>query len=214
MQTTRQGTVSAGRPHRAAWGPSVTLEQALEQRTSVRAYTGEHLGEAVVRRLLEAAVRAPTAMHLEPWAFVVVQDPALLARYSARAKALMLQIIARTPDPKGTHYRELLASPSFDIFHGAGTLVVICGYPTSPYVAADCWLAAENLMLAAFGEGLGTCCIGFALPLLALPDVKAELGIPPEVIPVAAIVVGVPTQKVAPSPRKRPEILAWKRAEH
>jgi nitroreductase len=76
-------------------------------------------------------------------------------------------------------------------------------------VAADCWLAAENLMLAAFAMGLGTCCIGLALPMLNLPDIKAELGIPTEVTAVAAIVVGIPRGEAVPVARKDPEILAW-----
>jgi nitroreductase len=57
---------------------------------------------------------------------------------------------------------------------------VICGKPIGPFVAADCWLAAENLMLAATAHGLATCPIGFALAALGDREVKAELGIPPE----------------------------------
>ena len=45
-------------------------------------------------------------------------------------------------------------------------------------VEADCWLAAENLMLAATAKGLGTCCIGFAVGILNTEEVKRELGIP------------------------------------
>ena len=40
--------------------------------------------------LLDAAVHAPTAMHQEPWKFVVIQDRALLRRLSDRAKALAI----------------------------------------------------------------------------------------------------------------------------
>jgi nitroreductase len=77
-------------------------------------------------------------------------------------------------------------------------------------VVADCWLAAENLMLAAYGLGLGTCCIGFAVPVLNTPEVKTELGIPPEASAVAPIIVGVAREKPVPVSRKPPEILCWK----
>ncbi|HYL56473.1 MAG TPA: nitroreductase family protein [Gemmatimonadales bacterium] len=55
---------------------------AIYHRRAVRSYTPEKLDESTIRRLLETAVQAPTAMHLEPWAFVVIQDVALLARLS------------------------------------------------------------------------------------------------------------------------------------
>lgn len=52
--------------------------------------------------------------------------------------------------------------PKFKIFYDAGTLILICVARSNDFVAADCWLAAEHLMLAAGAEGLGPCCIGFA----------------------------------------------------
>ena len=58
-------------------------------RRSVRAYTNEPLDKATVRALLDAAVQAPTALHAEPWAFVVIQDTNILKRCSDAAKAPM-----------------------------------------------------------------------------------------------------------------------------
>lgn len=72
------------------------------------------------------------------------------------------------------------------------------------FVTADCWLAAENLMLAAPAYGLGTCVIGFAVPALADLELRADLGIPPEVLVVAPIIVGVPAATPAPTWRKPP----------
>lgn len=61
--------------------------RAIYERRAVRAYTAERLGENMIRALLDAAIQAPTALHVEPWAFVVVQDKVLLKRLSDRAKA-------------------------------------------------------------------------------------------------------------------------------
>ena len=55
---------------------------AIRSRRAVRSYAPERLGETPILELLDAAVRAPTAMHREPWAFVVVQDRATLQRLS------------------------------------------------------------------------------------------------------------------------------------
>jgi nitroreductase len=180
--------------------PAREVFEAIHQRRAVRSYQATTLDEATIRALLDAAIQAPTAMHLEPWAFVVVQDRAMLKRYSDRAKVLALH--------SGAHL-DLLANPAFNIFYDAGTLIVICGKPMGPFVAADCWLAAENLMLAACSMGLGSCCIGFAVPVLNTPEVKRELSIPADVSAIAPIIVGVPRGVPQTVTRKPPEILSW-----
>ncbi|HWI14049.1 MAG TPA: nitroreductase family protein, partial [Burkholderiales bacterium] len=98
---------------------------------------------------------------------------------------------------------------AFNIFYDAGTLIVICRRPAGPYAEADCWLAAENLMLAACAKRLGTCCIGFALPALNAPEMKRELGIPENVAAVVPIIIGYPRGKIDPVPRKPAQILRW-----
>lgn len=185
----------------------MTVKQAIAGRRAIRAYTGELVDARRVRELLDAAVRAPTAMHAEPWAFAVIQDPKLLGQLSDRAKAMVLA----SSDPHAQSLASLLAQPGFDIFYDAGTLVVIGARARNEFVAADCWLAAENLMLAACAMGLGTCVIGFAVGALQLPQVKADLGIPPDVVPVAPIIVGVPGAALPPTSRRPPDIVSWKR---
>jgi len=64
-------------------------------------------------------------------------------------------------------------------------------------------------MLSAHAMGLGTCVIGSAAAALNLPDLKQELGIPPEAIAVAPIIVGKPRGETGPSARKEPQVLAW-----
>jgi nitroreductase len=198
----------------AAGSHAMSALDAIYQR---RAFAPTPIDEATIRELLHAAVYAPTAIHLEPWAFVVVQDKALLKRISDRAKLLATA-------PNAQVHRELprtaslprapaiLTDPEFNIFYNAGTLIVICGKPMGPFVTADCWLAAENLMLAATALGLATCPIGFAIGALSDSEVKAELGIPPEVTAIAPIIVGVPASTTPPATtRREPVILSWKK---
>lgn len=188
-----------------------TALQVINERRSVRAYLPAVLDEFGIRTLLDAAVRAPTAMHQEAWAFVIVQDPALLQRLSDRAKTEMVARAAHHTADRGGHLPEAFLRPDFNIFHNAGTLVAICTRPLSEFAVADCWLAAENLMLAAHAASLGTCVIGSAVIAMNTPEGKTELGIPADYTVVAPIVVGVPEGTGVPTPRKRPVILAWKR---
>jgi len=188
----------------------VSVIDAINGRRSIRTYTGRRLDEATVRALLGAAVRAPTAIHLEPWAFVIVQDADTLQRLSDRAKRFFVEEMHRAHLDRGGHALDMFERPDFNIFYNAGTLIVICGKPLGPFVTADCWLAAENLMLAAHALGLGTCVIGSAVSGLNTPESKAELGIPGEVSVIAPIIVGVPVGAPPATPRKQPSILSWK----
>ncbi len=57
--------------------PEKTVFETILARRSVRAYAPNEVGRKDIQTLLEAAVCAPTAMHQEPWAFVIVQDKPL-----------------------------------------------------------------------------------------------------------------------------------------
>ena len=187
----------------------MNLTEAIFARRAVRSYTPQRVGEDTVRSLLLAAIQAPSAMNLQPWTFGVVQDVARLKRWSDRAKAMMLEQAKASRDPKTSHYATLLGEPSFNIFYDASTLVVIGAKERGAYTDADCWLAAENVMLAACAAGLGTCPIGFAIPVLNTPEVKAELALPSSGVAVAAIIVGHPAVTPPPVQRGEPQVLAW-----
>ncbi len=176
------------------------LEEALYGRRSIRRYTPEPVPEALFRAIIDAAIRAPNASNDQRWTFTVVRDRALLDRLSAATKAHLLA--AGIPE----RYRERLAEAGYDIFHGAPALVVISARSGGPWIVEDCSLAAENLMLAAFGRGLGTCWIGFAQRYLATDEGKALLGLPADRLPVATIIVGHPASIPSPPERAEPDI--------
>jgi nitroreductase len=193
---------------------TMSVRQAIYSRRAVRSYKPDRLDEQTIRTLLCAAVQAPTPARLEPWVFAIVQDPHALRRYSDRAKQLSNQDAARywtgTAGAYAEGHIDLLDDPAYNIFYDASTLIAIGTRTFGPQASADCWLAAENLMLMACALGLGTCCIGFAIRVLNLPEVKAELAIPDEVTVVAPIIAGVPRVAPGPVPRKPPVILSWR----
>lgn len=55
---------------------------AITSRRQARAYTAEAIPEDLLRRILEAGRRAPSARNSQPWDFVVVSDRDDLARLS------------------------------------------------------------------------------------------------------------------------------------
>lgn len=180
---------------------------AIYDRRAVREYTRRKPDDSVIRNLIDAAIHAPSAVNDQPWAFAVVQDPRLLAEISERSKELTLARLQ--PGTALWEHRAMLEDPGFDVLYDAGTLIVICAAPAAWPSNEDCCLAAQNLMLAAHGLGLGTCPIGFAREALNQDDFKQRLGIPADHSVVMPIIVGYPRQHPAPTPRREARILGW-----
>ena len=190
--------------------PTMSAMDASQQRRSVRNYEQQAIGKITVNALLNAAVLAPTAMHQEPWSFVVIQDKSVLDRLSDSTKNMIRDEAKVSSSSSAKQTLHHVANPEFHVFYDASTLIIICGKFTGAFVEADCWLAAENLMLAACAKGLGTCVIGFAVDALNTSEWKAELKIPKEMTVIAPIIVGVPAGDTAATSRNPPEILFWK----
>ncbi len=182
--------------------------EAIFQRRSVRNYSDRAVTADTVQQLLTAAVQAPSAMNLQPWVFAVFHGHQILRDYSERAKQ---HLVSTYPTRFDLHSRaELYENPDYDLFHGADTLIVIYATWGRLHPNEDCCLAAENLLLAAHGLGLGTCPIGYARPWLDLPEIKRELGVPEQYQAVFPLVVGYPAGPTEPTPRDEPNIVSWK----
>jgi len=183
-----------------------TTEQSVFEtmlaRRSVRSYSSQQVSMNILKTLLEAAVRAPTAMHREPWGFMIIQNRQVLQEFSDRAKPLFMEEIKRSRITLGTN-RNLDGS----IFYDAGTLLIICARVEGRFSEADCWMAAENMMLAACAMGLGTCVIGSAMHAIDTPEVKSLLEIPADYRPVVPIIVGYPNGETPAATRKAPLII-------
>lgn len=172
----------------------IDLNEAIAGRRAVREYTSQAVDELIISSLIHAAVHAPSAVNQQPWTFMVVRDQSVLDRISHGAKRHMLATMA--DNPHADHFRMRLSDPDFQVFYHAPVLVLISAIAEGPWIVEDCALAAENLMLAAYAAGLGTCWIGFAQGFLNTPEGKRELDLPATCVPIAPIIVGYP--KAAP----------------
>lgn len=154
------------------------IEQAILNRRSIRRYTPEPVAPELVERLLQAAMAAPSASNRRPWEFVVVDDPALLDGIQQRL------LLGR--------YHPPLA-------------IVVCGNlqrayppPGRDFWIEDCSAAAENILLAATGLGLGSVWIG-VYPIKHFErGVSAVLHLPKHVVPLGALYIGHPAETKPP----------------
>lgn len=59
---------------------SIDLFDAIYTTRSLRRFRPDPIPDAVIRRLLDAATRAPSGRNTQPWRFLVVRDPLLRQR--------------------------------------------------------------------------------------------------------------------------------------
>jgi nitroreductase len=146
----------------------------IKKRRSIRKYTDEPISDDAVRQLLEAAMAAPSADNLQPWAFVVVRDHDLR------------QQLART-------------HPWSDMCADAPVVFVVCSDKRrSSHWVEDASAATENLLLAAAGLDLGAVWVGIYPNSRDEEHVRRALGIPSKLRVLCLAPVGHPAESKAP----------------
>lgn len=182
------------------------LMQAIVTRRAVREYCDVPVEQARIEQCINAASLAPSAMNRQPWAFAVITDRDRIEDHARRAKLWLLKNL--TTNPEIVSLKPLLEKPEYNILHGAPVLVFILARSHQPQAAEDCCLAAQNFMLAAREEDLGTCWIGLARDWFNQSTVKKELALPEQHQVVAPIVLGHP-KTWPPSPARNPVEIHW-----
>lgn len=120
--------------------------EAINRRRCVRRFSGRPLDEEQAKKLLEAAVRAPSAGNLQPWHFYAVRDRA--TRQHLSAAALSQRHVAEAP-----------------------LVIVVCADPERSavrygkrgrklYCIQDCAAAVQNILLAAVAMDMAACWVG------------------------------------------------------
>lgn len=197
-------------PEIAIHPQKIEVMEAIYNRRAVRNFLPQKVDAAIIECLLDAAIHAPSALHEESRAFVVIQDKKIMDRISERAKLITMNELHHEQGSQRDHVLQVVQQDEFNVFYNAETLIVIYSAFKGDFVNADCWLAAENIMLAALTYGLGSCVIGFSVAALNSPEWKSELEIPDEMTAVAPVILGWPVDKTLAPSHNPPRILKWK----
>jgi nicotinate-nucleotide--dimethylbenzimidazole phosphoribosyltransferase len=171
--------------------------EAIAGRRDIRRFRPDPLDEVVLTRLLGAAHQAPSVGLSQPWRLIVIRAEATkAAMHGLVARERLIQ--ADHLDERAGHYLDLKLE---GIREAPVSLCVCCdrepgkeilGRHTIPDtdLYSTC-LAIENLWLAARADGVGIGWVSFYRE----DDVRALLGIPPHVVPVAWLCVGYPDER-------------------
>jgi len=186
--------------------------QAIEERRSTRAFLDKPVERKTIEALLSLATRAPSAINLQPWEFVVVSGnektrlsnllvkrmkerkiscgpgakKPLPEHFVERQRGLLRNILPHLPSD--TNF-ELFINEGSCNFYGAPTAIILTlDNAFSSARLTDIGIIVGYLVLAAHAMGLATCPIGL---IAAFDDeIKEELNIPEQKQVVIGIGVG------------------------
>ncbi|HEY2553076.1 MAG TPA: coenzyme F420-0:L-glutamate ligase [Streptosporangiaceae bacterium] len=188
-------------------------DQVLQERRTVREFTGEPVDPAAVRRAVAAAVTAPAPHHSEPWRFVLLQTAA------ARIALLDDMLAAWTADLSGDGFTEQQIARRVrrgEPLRRAPLIIVPClaadaahPYPDQRRSSAERTMfvvsmgaAVQNLLVALAVEGLGSCWVSSTLFCREVTAVALDL--PAGWEPMGAVGVGHPAAQPPARPDRDP----------
>ena len=171
-------------------------KEAIIGRRSVRRYTDQPLGEADVQDIITAGLYAPSAIDLQPWYFVVIKSAEkleALRRFMSdvydKFEPVLLQRFANNP--------AAIAETKVFLKSLGGTQCCILAfmlkpdYPDNKGVIEGVSAAIQNMLLAAYDKGIGSCWM--TAPMRAGMDEELRLKYAPEHGEfVAAVTFGYP----------------------
>jgi nitroreductase len=156
------------------------IQEALLNRRSIRKYKNQKISKEDLNTLLKAAMYAPSAMNLQAWQFIVIDDK---------------QILAETI--KSIPYAEMLRQ--------SAAAIILCGdslvEKNESWLLQNCSAAIQNILLSAHGLGIGSCWIAIHGMDDVYRNIKTQFKLPENIVPFSLISLGYPDEVVTAEER-------------
>ena len=214
-------------------GPMADLDvlEAIHTARAVRRFKPDPVPEALITRILDAAIRAPSAGNSQNWAFVVVRDReqrrrlGAIYRKASDIASAMYAARGRPPHLTEEQFRSLMSSGSYLWDHLADAPVILVPCQTQPRIPPPeslppdiraRYAEEERYVERTRGSSIYPAVQNVILACRALglgttittnhlrleDEVKAVLGVPGEVQTVALMPVGYPRDPFGPLVRR------------
>lgn len=182
--------------------------EALQKRRSVRKYEPDVIDRVTVQRLIDAAILAPSNMNNQPWHFHIVSGAKRdgLVKILNRSTLMLADIFASMDKDHADKATEFFS----DV--GGAPVIIVVSVPDSAgeeyqrqVDILGCGCAVQNLLLAAYAEGLGSCVL--TISFWVKDDIAKYLKIQDRDI-ICCILVGKPGETPETPPRQG-NVVSW-----
>jgi len=196
--------------------PSLSVLDAIARRHSVKEYRPDSIPREILLSLLDAAHQAPSSNNLQPWEFVVVDQPEWRSRLSEAVSATNRKVVEtagatfvclgsmRQQDALADNLEKRWITPETPPDVRERQTKAIARQRTDQafrreQVLKSIFIGVSNLSLAAVQYGLGTQWMGG----FDESKVREVLSIPDDYLVAVLVSVGWPAQPIEPKPRMR-----------
>ncbi len=199
----------------------IGLFEAIHGCRSIRYLKPDPVPDELVKRVLDAAIRAPSGSNRQSWHFLVVKDPATkreIQRYYKEAFDAYATMTANVPPRPGVSEATMervktSAAHLAEHLHEAPIFIIPVLVNEQGKVTGDgpfqdlarkslhssIYPAVQNVLLACRALGLGACLT--TLHLMHEAEIASLLGLPPNAETMCLIPVGWPRAKFGPVKR-------------
>ena len=194
------------------------LFEIIDTTRSMRRLKPDPIPDALIERIVSAGTKAPNGQNTQPWAFLVVRDPAAKRFLRERYLAVMKRAMGErrpAPDERSRGARTMRAAWHLaEHLHEAPVLLLVCGKRDWPFAVAredqrglappsygSTYPAVQNILLACRALGLGATLT--TMHQMFEAELRERLGIPDDYGVVAMIPIGYPSGRFGPV-RRRP----------
>ena len=198
---------------------SEAFYQLVMSRRSLRRYRDEAVPRDCIVRLLDAAIRAPSAHNRQPWRFAVVQQADTRQRLALAMGARLRHDLEADAVPEAVIAADV--ARSYNRITSAPLLIVVCLTMQDMDTYSDARrnqheltmaqqsvaMAGQNLLLAAHAEGLAGCWM--CAPLFCQDVVRHTLELADEWQPQGMVTLGYPAQQREKSRHPLEVVTRW-----
>ena len=183
--------------------------EAINKRRSIRSYQSKLVSRDIIEAIIEAGNEAPSAMNSQPWRFVVVENEEFKKKLLLTALPHVKKILETVKESDPIRFEAMtkrLNELPDPVYYSAPVIVFVIG--SGRFASQSCPLACQNIMLAAYSMGIGSCWVGSGSMVNEDDEVKHILELKEEEIIFGPILLGYP-EGYPERPAKRGPVVKW-----
>ncbi|MDD3367952.1 MAG: nitroreductase family protein [Lachnospiraceae bacterium] len=182
----------------------------LMSRISIRKYKPEQIPDEILAQILYSASFSPNAGNRQSTQMVICQNEQINDKLGRLKRSLSSIKVSSPGNYISTDQPSIADDPNIpSAFYDAPTVITLFAPKNFWFKAADCYIMANNICLAAYSMGIGSCIVGCVENIFDTEPGKAilqEWNIRENYEAVTHITLGYPATDFPPQkPRKYPE---------